>query len=104
MDTATTVVVRAGKTLDACTAGTLRTDLREAVGRLPAEVVADLRDTEFMDATGLAVLVGALRYARAHDVRLVVACAREPVLKVIRITGLTRVLDVRDGLEETPGA
>jgi anti-anti-sigma factor len=97
--TATAITVRAPKSADIITADAFRTELREAIGRCPAEVVADLSGTEYMDTTGVAVLVGAHRRAGAHGVRLVVAGASEAVLRMIRVTGLSGVLDIRSDEE-----
>jgi anti-sigma B factor antagonist len=99
VDTATTITVQAGKSLDIITAAEFREKAREAIGRCPAEVIADLSGTTFMDVTGVAVLVGAHRRAGVHGVRLSVAGASEAVLRMIRVTGLSGVLDIRSNEE-----
>ena len=61
----------------------------------------DLEDVDFIDSTGLGVLVGALRRARAAngDVRLV--CTNPRILKVFEATGLHEVFAIGATFDET---
>lgn len=65
-------------------------------------LVVDLTGTDFMDVTGLGVLIGALKRARAHGGMLVVVCPpeREQLLKTFRITGMVKVIPVVATVEE----
>ena len=87
-------------------------ELRAELGRLnetetPA-IVLDLTDLEFIDSTGLGVLVGALRRARSQggDIRL--AGARPGIRRVLSVTGLDRVFElfatVAEAMTGSPGA
>jgi len=58
-------------------------------------VIADLRQTAALDATGLGVLVGCHKRLRARSGALVVVTQQESVLRRFRTTGLVRVLLVR---------
>ena len=55
---------------------------------------------EFLDSTGLGVLVGGLKRVRQHDGSLHLVCAQDRVLKVFRITGLTKVFAIHDSVED----
>ncbi len=71
-------------------------DALEAVAGEDRRVVVDLRELEFMDSTGLAVI---LRYhQRAKDERfdLVVVRGPEAVDHVFRITGTDALLELLD--------
>lgn len=63
-------------------------------------VVVDLAAVTFLDATGLGVLVGAKKRARAAGGRIVVAGARPPIFRVFDLTGLAAAFDVQP--EGTP--
>lgn len=69
--------------------------LRESLLRLDASgharILLDLTGCTFLDATGLAVIVGGLKRAREQGGDLRIACDEEPILRVFRTTGLTRV-------------
>jgi anti-sigma B factor antagonist len=96
--TAAPVVVTAPQNLDIYTIGDYRIKLRAPAGRTSL-IVADLTNTEYMDSSGLGVLVGGLQHARAHGCAFGVACASEQLLRIFRISGLTTVLDIRPTTE-----
>jgi anti-sigma B factor antagonist len=93
--TAASAVVTAGSTLDIRTVHALRQELLEAISGC-GRVAVDLEAVEYADQAALGLLVGAHRRARARGGHLVVVCTREPVLRLIRATGLMRLLDVSD--------
>jgi anti-sigma B factor antagonist len=55
---------------------------------------------DFLDSTGLGVLVGGLKRARSHDGTLELVCDQEKILKVFRITGLTKVFRIHTSLSD----
>jgi anti-sigma B factor antagonist len=69
--------------------------LRERVVQLLADdvrhVVADLREVDFLDSTGLGALVGSLKRLREQDGSLKLVTGPERVAQVFRLTGLVRV-------------
>jgi anti-sigma B factor antagonist len=78
--------------IDATTAPALRAQIYEAIDGHPGEIVTvDLTKVEFLDSTGLGVLVGALKHARTGGGDIAVAGAATHVWKVFQITGLDKV-------------
>jgi anti-sigma B factor antagonist len=63
-------------------------------------VVVDMASVEFMDSSGLGVLIGALKRARANSGTLVLAAVQERVMRRLLITGVTQVLRVFETLVE----
>ncbi len=64
--------------------------LRDAIERSQAEqTLIDLRTCEFLDSTGIAVLVRAHQKAADEGRRLVVHSPSSQVARVLEITGLT---------------
>ena len=59
---------------------------------------------EFLDSTGLGVLVGGLKRVRAHDGSLDLVCTRERILKIFRITGLTKVFGIHETVDQAIAA
>jgi anti-sigma B factor antagonist len=94
-----TVVQVAGE-VDLYTAPKLKERLGELTTGGHIRLVVDLRGVEFLDSTGLGVLIGALKRCREKGGSLVLAGAREPVRKVLGITGLDRVFTVRETVED----
>jgi len=94
-------VVRASGELDVATAPQLRERLTTLIDDGGAtRVVVDLEDVDFVDSTGLGVLVGALRRARegGGEVRLV--CTNHRILKVFEATGLHEVFTIGATLDD----
>jgi len=58
-------------------------------------VVVHLDGVTFLDSTGLGVLVGAHKAQRAAGGTLGIVCGEPRLLRIIGLTGLDRVLDVR---------
>ncbi|HEY7222312.1 MAG TPA: STAS domain-containing protein [Micromonosporaceae bacterium] len=97
------VVLEVGGEIDVYTAPKLRERLIELVNAGQKHVVVDLGRVEFLDSTGLGVLVGAHRRLRARDGSLDLVCPHERLLKVFRITGLDNVFDIHASVAEATG-
>jgi anti-sigma B factor antagonist len=90
--------------IDVYTAPKLREKLIELVSEGTYDVVVDLENVDFLDSTGLGVLVGALKRVKAHDGSLSLVCTQDKILKIFKITGLTKVFPIHDSVEEAAGA
>jgi anti-sigma B factor antagonist len=88
--------------LDLYTAPTLREDLVEVLGRGDNRVAVNLLGVGFMDSTGLGVLVAALKRAREAQVDFSLISAGGSPGKVIALTGLDRVFDLHQTVDELP--
>jgi anti-sigma B factor antagonist len=86
--------------IDVYTAPTLRERLNELIAEGEYHLVVDMAGVDFLDSTGLGVLVGGLKRARSHDGTLQLVCDQEKILKVFRITGLTKVFPIHAALPE----
>lgn len=84
-------VVTAAGEIDVYTAAELR-EVLVPISNTSQAVVLDLEQVTFLDSTGLGVIIGALKRARAHDGSLVLVCTQERILAIFRLTGLTKVL------------
>lgn len=93
-----TVVAVRGE-VDVATVPRLREQLIELVSRGENHLVLDLDAVDFLDSTGLGVLIGALKRVRTADGDLSLVCTHARILKVLEITGLTRVFTVHSTVE-----
>ena len=50
------------------------------------------------------MLVGGLKRVRAHDGSLDLICTQERILKIVRITGLTKVFGIHQTVEQAIAA
>ncbi|MDQ6698220.1 MAG: STAS domain-containing protein [Actinomycetota bacterium] len=97
-------VLAVGGEVDVATAPRLREKLIELVNGGHHRIVVDLSAVEFLDSTGLGVLVGALKRVRTHDGDLGLVCTESRVLKVFEITGLTKVFAMFASVDEAVAA
>lgn len=85
--------------VDVYTAPRLREKLVELVSQGKTQVVVDLNGVDFLDSTGLGVLVGGLKRLRSNDGELSLVCNQPRILKVFEITGLTKVFTISESVD-----
>lgn len=94
------IVVAASGEIDVATAPELRDQLVALITDGSAHVIMDLEDVDFIDSTGLGVLVGAVRRARAADGDVRLVCTNSRILKIFGVTGLDEVFTVADSIDD----
>ena len=97
-------VLEVGGEVDVYTAPRLRERLVELVDGGARDVVVDLSRVDFLDSTGLGVLVGALKRLRSAGGTFGLVCAKEPLLKIFRITALDQVFPIYPSIEAATAA
>ena len=97
-------VIDVGGTIDIYTAPRLRELLIDLVSKDNYQLIVNLEWVEFLDSTGLGVLVGGLKRVRAHDGSLDLVCTQERILKIFRITGLTKVFGIHETVDQAIAA
>jgi anti-anti-sigma factor len=78
--------------VDLASAPRLAAGLSELIGRGHSLVALDLGAVEFIDSTGLGVLVGSIRRLRDDGGDLVLRAASPAVVRILEITGLGGLL------------
>jgi anti-sigma B factor antagonist len=97
-------VLEVGGEVDVYTAPKLRERLAELIDAGAGRVVVDLDRVDFLDSTGLGVLVGALKRLRAAGGTFGLVCAKEPLLKIFRITALDQVFPLYESVAKAVDA
>ena len=90
--------------IDVYTAPKLREQLAELVDSGRHDIVVDMQGVEFLDSTGLGVLVGGLKRVKQHDGSMNLVCTQERILKIFRITGLTKVFPIHGSVPDAISA
>jgi anti-sigma B factor antagonist len=93
-------IVSVGGEIDVYTAPKLRERLVDLINAGHYHLVINLEGVDFLDSTGLGVLVGVLKRVRAHEGSLHLVCTQERLLKIFRITGLAKVFPIHDSVED----
>jgi len=85
-------VLRVTGEVDVYTAPLLRERVRELAASGAVHLIADLSQVDFLDSTGLGVLVGGLKRLREDGGSLALVITTPRILRVFQITGLTKAL------------
>lgn len=86
------VVVVSGE-IDMATAEELWDRMEEALGR-DRRLVLDLRDTTFMDSTGLATLARTRQFTDPSDEGIILRAPQSAVLHVLEVSGLDQFVTI----------
>ncbi len=92
-------VIEVGGEVDVYTAPRLREAIVDAIEAGHLRLIVDIEKVEFLDSTGLGVLVGALKKVRADDGTLDIVCTHARLLKIFEITGLDKVFGLHDSVD-----
>jgi anti-sigma B factor antagonist len=90
--------------VDVYTAPVLRARLIEATESGAGPLVVDMSGVEFIDSSGLGVLVSILKRISEQGSTMTIVSDREIVLKVFRITGLDRVFEIVPTIADVAGS
>lgn len=89
--------------VDVYTSPRLREELNGAVEDGCLHIIVTMDGVEFIDSSGLGVLVSALRRVKEQGGTLRLVCTKEGILKIFRITGLDKVFPLFTTVEEAQG-
>jgi anti-sigma B factor antagonist len=99
-------VLRITGEIDVYTAPNLRERIRDLAAKGAVHVIADLSRVDFLDSSGLGVLVGGLKRLREHNGSLIPVISSARLLRILQITGLTTILppqpSVRAAIDADP--
>ena len=97
-----TVTVEDGRTvvhprgaLDVATSGDFRERLNELIAAGATDLAVNLKAVTFVDSAGLGVLIGTLKRLQSMDGRFAIFSPSRGVRKVLDLTGLSALVEVR---------
>jgi anti-sigma B factor antagonist len=94
-----TQVITVGGEIHVSTAPEFQRRLDAAIAKGKTAVVLDLSETEFIDSTGLSVLLNGLRRVTRQRGRMTVVCTNPTVLRLFEITRLDTTFDIHETRE-----
>ena len=86
--------------IDVYTAPRLRQALIDLVEGGATHIVVDMSAVDFLDSTGLGVLVGGLKRVKSNDGELRLVVTQDRIMKIFDITGLAKVFPIFDTTDE----
>lgn len=104
----TTVLTLRGE-IDVYTAPRLRQAIVDAVDGGTQHLVVDMEGVDFLDSTGLGVMVEGLKRIKGREGTLSVVATQDKILKIFDITGLNKAFSMHRSVDEAvaepiPGA
>jgi len=93
-------LLRVGGEVDLYTAPQIRERVIQLLDDGARHVIVDLREVDFLDSTGLGVLVGSLKRLREQDGSLKVVTAGGRIPQLFRLTGLDRAFQLLQSLPQ----
>ena len=87
-------VIELGGEVDVYTSPRLKQEMVDLLNRGMVNLVVDLNGVEYLDSTGLGVLIGGLKRAREREGDLRLICDNMRILRIFEITGLTKIFDI----------
>ncbi|GAB3439680.1 hypothetical protein GCM10027570_04280 [Streptomonospora sediminis] len=98
------VIVSIEGDLDIATADDLHEHVLSAIDKHGPWLILDLTGLEFMDSSGLNVVISAYRAVKEHGGSLALAAPNERVTKVVRLVGLHRQVPVHNSVSAAVNA
>jgi anti-sigma B factor antagonist len=87
------VIALAGE-VDVYTSPRVKQEIVNLLNSDTTRMVVDLSAVEYLDSTGLGVLIGGLKRTRERDGDLKLICDNSRILRIFEITGLTKIFDI----------
>ncbi len=87
-------VVALGGEVDVYTSPQVKQAILDLLNGGTTRLVVDLTGVDYLDSTGLGVLIGGLKRARERDGDLKLICDNVRILRIFEITGLTKIFDI----------
>jgi len=89
-------IVRVTGEIDHHSALAIREEIdRELLEKNPERLILDLSETEFMDSSGLGLILGRLRKCEEQHREMLVVNPRPQIQKILRLAGVEKMLDIR---------
>ena len=86
--------------IDVYTAPRLRQAIIDLVEGGATRIVVDMERVDFLDSTGLGVLVGGLKRVKMKEGSLSIVTTQDKILKIFDITGLNKAFPIHGTLED----
>ena len=86
--------------IDVYTAPRLRQAIVDLVDAGTSHIVVDMEKVDFLDSTGLGVLVDGMKRVKSREGTLGIVATQDKILKIFDITGLNRAFAIHASVDE----
>lgn len=89
--------------IDVYTAPLLRQAILDLLEQNKLNVVVDMTEVDFLDSTGLGVLVEGLKRVRSREGSFSIVATQDKILKIFDITGLNKAFPIHPSVDQATG-
>ena len=86
--------------IDVYTAPRLRQSIVDLVDGGAHRIIVDMEKVDFLDSTGLGVLVEGLKRVKTREGELAIVATHDKILKIFDITGLSKAFAIHSTVDE----
>lgn len=94
------VIIELAGEIDMKCSAKIKDKFKEIFQQKPHSVIVDMTEVNFMDSSGLAVLVGALKWSRINNSALKLAGLTKDVLSIFEICSLEKIFNIFDTADD----
>ncbi|HED10999.1 MAG TPA: anti-sigma factor antagonist [Caldithrix abyssi] len=94
------VIALSGKIMGGPEAGQLNDRINKYIDEHKVKIVIDLAGVEWMNSSGLGILIGTVTTLKNNDGQLILTHVSDRILNLLKITKLVSVFDIAENLEE----
>ena len=94
------VIIQLAGEIDIKCSGKIKSKFKEIFENKPPALIVDMTEVSFMDSSGLAVLVGALKQSRINNSKLKLAGLTKDVRSIFEICRLETIFEIFDTPDE----
>lgn len=96
-----TLIVKVTGDMDHHNAGTLRSAIDREIRQKPVKnLVFDLSELDFMDSSGIGLILGRYKRIKELEGNVFIAAARPEVERIINLSGLHKIIPLYDTMEK----
>ena len=96
-----TLIVKVTGDMDHYNAGTLRSAIDREIRQKPVKnLVFDLGELDFMDSSGIGLILGRYKRIKELEGNVFIAAARPEVERIINLSGLHKIIPLYDTMEK----
>jgi len=94
------VIINLQGEVDVYTAPQLKQEIIDQLGKGANQIIVNLTGVQYLDSTGLGVLIGGLKRTREKDGELTLICPNQRIYRIFEITGLSTIFQIFQSEDE----
>lgn len=93
------IISLSGKIMGGPEAGQINDQINNCLDKKKFNIIIDLADVEWMNSSGLGILIGSMTTLKNNNGKLVLVNVSERIIKLLEITKLTGIFRVSDDVD-----